>query len=56
MRKALEMDDEVIRGFVQLHLLEGILVGFAVRAVPFVVSCQSFLLAEPTDAVVYGYS
>ena len=50
--ETLQVQDQKLRGLVDLHLFESGLVSFALRTVPFVVACQGLILAETGQTVV----
>lgn len=54
MAEPLQMKNEVIRASVNLHLLEGILVILAPRAVPLVIASEGLFLAEQREAIFQG--
>ena len=54
VRKTFQMEDKELRASINFHLFQCILVLLAPWAVPFVVAWQSFLLTEPSQAVLYG--
>lgn len=48
------MNDQELRGSVELHLLQSVLVVLASTAVPLIIASQCFLLTEPTYAIIDG--
>jgi hypothetical protein len=52
MRESLEVDDKELWGLVDFHLLECRHMVFALRAIPFVVACESFFLAKARKTII----
>jgi hypothetical protein len=52
MTKSLQVKNQVLRGSVNLHFLEGVLVLLALRAVPLVVASENLFLAKEAQTVL----
>jgi hypothetical protein len=47
------VNDEELRSFEEFHSLKSVLMRFAIRAIPFVITSQSLLLTKPAETVLY---